>query len=262
MSSSIMSARGGVHYTFSNWSHNVASEANTSATFLELVLGFLLVSGDWEGGGAVSPSQTHPIIHTKMQRKLCSHQQRSLTAERPVCVRWKEPVPSSSARAFCVVSALCGRLKRHLLQQFVPFPSLPFPFRSTPPHDISLTLLKQPNQVAKHSPFTSLGVWTCNTTAKVRQLLGFSTDVLFSSFLQMYRSVCIWGSVTLQLSAAMNLLLTWSMVLLVQASWSHQWIFIWEFFLCAEKNYLPGDSCIFLFQCVPFYLLILWARAV
>lgn len=140
--------------------------------------------------------------------------------------------------------------------------SLPFPFRSTPPHDISLTLLKQPNQVAKHSPFTSLGVWTCNTTAKVRQLLGFSTDVLFSGFLQMYRSVCIWGSVTLQLSAAMNLLLTWSMVLLVQASWSHQWIFIWEFFLCTEKNYLPGDSCIFLFQCVPFYLLILWARAV
>lgn len=60
--------------------------------------------------------------------------------------------------------------------------SLLFPFRPTPPHDIFLTLLKQPNQVAKHSSFTCLGVWTCNTTAKVGQLLGFSTGVLFSCF--------------------------------------------------------------------------------
>lgn len=69
MSSPIMSAQGGALYTFSNWSNNMASEADTLATFLELILGFLLVSADWEGGGAASPLQTHSIIHAKMQRK-------------------------------------------------------------------------------------------------------------------------------------------------------------------------------------------------
>lgn len=39
MSSPIISAWGGELYTFSNWGDNMASEANTSATFLELRLG-------------------------------------------------------------------------------------------------------------------------------------------------------------------------------------------------------------------------------
>lgn len=65
-------------------------------------------------------------------------------------------------------------MKRHFVAAVC---SLLFPFRPTPPHDISFTLVKQPNQVAKHSPFTSLGVRTCNATADVGQLLGFSTGV-------------------------------------------------------------------------------------